>query len=57
MTIKIDKDALMQLIDDYRDEFSDCDKKKIIEMICSKNRMCTDNATLIANAVDLLCNN
>lgn len=57
MTIKIQTDELIQLIEDNKDEFSSIEKKKIIELLCSKNRGCTDNARLIANVVDLLCNN
>ena len=54
ITVEISKDNLLKFIEEHRDEFSNVEKKRIIELLCQSARAYTDNARLVANVTDLI---
>ncbi len=56
LQVKITADQLLELIEENADQFSQIEKKKIIETLC-KSRAVSDNARLVAAVTDLIYNN
>lgn len=54
ITVEISKDNLLKFIEEHRDEFSNEEKKRIIELLCQSARAYTDNDRLVANVTDLI---
>jgi hypothetical protein len=57
ITVEIKKDDLLRLLEEYRDDFSSVEKKKIIEILCKSARTCSDNTRLVAEVAELIFNN
>ena len=57
ITVEISKDNLLKFIEEHRDEFSNVEKKRIIELLCQSARAYKDNARLVANVTDLIYSN
>jgi hypothetical protein len=53
ITVEIKKDDLLRLLEEYRDDFSSVEKKKIIELLC-KSTNYNDNARLVASVTELI---
>ena len=39
ITLEISKDNLLKFIEEHRDEFSNEEKKRIIELLCQRRRL------------------
>lgn len=53
ITVEISKDNLLKFIEEHRDEFSNVEKKRIIELLC-KSTNYNDNARLVASVTELI---
>lgn len=53
ITVEISKDNLLKFIEEHRDEFSNEEKKRIIELLCQSTNY-NDNARLVASVTELI---
>lgn len=53
ITVEISKDNLLKFIEEHRDEFSNEEKKRIIELLCPIAN-CNDTARLVASVTELI---
>lgn len=53
ITVEISKDNLLKFIEEHRDEFSNEEKKRIIELLCQSANY-NDNARLVASVTELI---
>lgn len=55
ITVEISKDNLLKFIEEHRDEFSNEEKKRIIELLCPiANYNDTATARLVASVTELI---